>query len=148
MSPFAASRINLSKSTKLKELEFRFPRHVVSEVAAILNTITFEHKELERVSIHLPFGALDIMRGEPQRHQRLQWEGLDNALLQLLKWHPNCTKIVWYNVDEAKESNTRLTSKHIERFLKGLLPYVMEHDRGNIVIELAVVHRGLTWFMP
>jgi len=85
-----------------------------------LRTITSEHKDLQQISIYLPFRSTSIGIRGPDR-QRMD---LGRLLVKLWESHAIRTKVMYSAAEEEK--------KHVCEYLGGLFPEAME--RG--IIEL------------
>jgi len=110
--------IDLSKATKLKDLIFRLGVLGPGRVIATLETITPEHRDLRRVSIHLPFKR--IPRGDAAGFRFSfggdiyeKWLELDRFLVQF--WEVRSvrpkvmvTESVWGTTQKMKDQIGRL----------------------------------------
>jgi hypothetical protein len=80
--------IDLSKATKLEDVAFDPDSWDIEWVVTALRTITPEHRDLRRISIHMPY-RLTTTYGGGNATQSIgdpvygQWLGLDRLLVQL-----------------------------------------------------------------
>ena len=112
----------MSTAKKLKEVEFRYALDCAEQVAETLGTITDEHTDFERVTLHLPHRPV-IQYEETYR----KFWAIDIALVQLKerKLFPFCLKPT-----RRKE----MTRWHFNDLIKHFLPQVME--KGEIGLDL------------
>ena len=87
--------MDLSNATKLKEIKCWFNQFNASTFAGILHTITEKHQDLKQVSL-IPFFGRHLV-APAELSSDLGWEALDDAIVRLLKSHPNCMKLVQYH---------------------------------------------------
>ena len=82
--------INLSKATSLGEAEFRLlSLEDVAWAGSILKTLTSEHKDLRRISIHITIRKYVDVQQVLGTEVRNLWTDLDRTLIQL--WESNAT---------------------------------------------------------
>jgi len=85
-----------------------------------LQTITSKHRDLQQISIYVPFHFTSIRYQETDR----QWMDLDRLLVKLWESHAVRTKVMYSAVREEK--------KAVCEYLGGLLPEMTEKG----IIEL------------
>ena len=76
---------DLSKATKLNDVTFRLGSWSVKWIVRVLQTITTEHRDIQQISIRIPFFLTFVrvpMRTIEERAPG-QWPGLDHFLVQL-----------------------------------------------------------------
>jgi hypothetical protein len=76
---------DLSKATKLNDVTFRLGSWSVKWIVRVLQTITTEHRDIQQISIRIPFFLTLVhvpMRTIEERAPG-QWPGLDQFLVQL-----------------------------------------------------------------
>ena len=93
--------MDLSNATKLKEIKCLLFESCASTFAGILHTITEKHQDLKQVSITPYFcrrrvAPADLFSFPGSRHY-WGWDALDDAIVRLLKLHPNCMKLIQYH---------------------------------------------------
>jgi len=94
-----SASIDLSRTMRLKDVSFRVNSWWVDWIVTALRTITPEHLDLRRISIHVYFSLAAV--GADVREiigERLfgQWSGLDRLLVQLWQSHSIRPKIQYY----------------------------------------------------
>ena len=118
----------MSKATKLKEADFRIDIYNIpyfQQVVETLGTITGDHKDFERVTIHLTFSSGVCCDKEIFRRT---FREIDRALVKLRERRssPFCVKLVW-DIPGA-------VRRHFDIQLENLLPRLME--RRDIELDL------------
>ena len=80
--PVGAPSLDLSKATKLKDIEFRLYTPGVGWINRTLQTA--ESKKLRQITIHSPMASISNVLDLPITEMaRLEWQNLDHLLLQL-----------------------------------------------------------------
>ena len=122
---FLEGPIDLSRATKLKEVEFHFSINHVSQVIAALKTITPDHTNFGKISIHLPFifkPPSFIPKHNVEGVKYPSFEVLDHAIAQLCESHMIHVKAicyVWSEMGVASEDlrcflPVTMTKKHFK----------------------------------
>jgi hypothetical protein len=112
--------VDLSKATKLKEVVLRPGGLYPAWVDMTFKSITAEHRDLQQISIHIPFPTV-IVEGPADAREFLgeelygEWMDLDRTLTQLWESRAVCTKLLYKAEDE----------KSCE-IIRGLLPETMK----------------------
>lgn len=123
--------IDLSKTTKLKEVAFTLGVFTVAWVATMLRTITSENRDLQEVSFqgfalsNLDMMPTDIRTGIEDESYR-QWMDLDSVLVQLCQSHAVHVKVVCSPVAVGEELAREL--------IGGFLPETTK--RGIVIVKL------------
>ena len=109
------SLIDLSKATKLKDMEFGFQYLSIAWVASTLKTITSRHRDLQGVSIR----GCDLSDSTGTGWQanaaaeeddtREQWMDLERTLVQLWESHAVRAKVEYYS--KTREESCELMEK-------------------------------------
>ena len=93
--------INLCKATKLKEVLFRCGSlvHECGWVLSSLKTITADHRDLQQISIRVPYPSDEgqhrrTMIGGETARPGMRWSDLDRLLVQLWESHSVRLRIV------------------------------------------------------
>ena len=97
--------VGLSKATKIEEAVFRCATLDPSWIILALRAITSEHRDLQRITIHIsrlirfaapPANTRELVGEEISR----QWKDLDHLLAQLCESRALCLKIMYRTLEE------------------------------------------------
>ena len=105
--------IDLSKATKLKDIVFRWTSLSIKWVTTTLETITPQHQDLQRISIHVP---------HPWVHDQVK--DLDRLLVQLWDSH------------SIRTSVTCFIAEHQKREMRGWAGYMFPELTKRGIIDL------------
>ncbi|KAF9789287.1 hypothetical protein BJ322DRAFT_1041768 [Thelephora terrestris] len=124
-----AGPVNFPKAIKLKEVVFRLGRIIDVWTVLALETLTSNHRALEKVAIHIHVwtplvdeaaGSMEGMRGVIHH----QWMHLDRILVRLWESHAVSTQVIY---------STRGTKNGRLEYIGGLLPEVMKRGMVEVV---------------
>ena len=118
--------IDLSKTTKLKDVSFHFQYLTVAWVASTLKTITSGHRNLREVSIK---GCAPANAATVGDEMRREWVDLEHTLIQLWESHGICAKVQYYS-RKGEESH---------ELMRDLLPEATK--RGTVeLVDISTVY--------
>jgi len=99
---FTPRAIDLSKATKLKDVVLRCGSPNNEWVTTTLETVTFQHQDLQQISIHIPPTLSHAMPGDDATVERVegadpqtQWSDLDRLLVRFWDTRSIRPKVVY-----------------------------------------------------
>jgi len=127
--------VDFFKTTRLKEVVFRLGGTLDVQTTIALETLTSEHRDLQRVSIHIPIKAPSIddpvnMRQVIRGAVDKQWMDLDRVLIQLWETNAIPTQVIYTTEEGKKEGREYIGALLPEMTKRGILEVV---DRRDLV---------------